>query len=108
MMKTYQMMGVDHLPAARRAPCHLPPDMGSTEPAQVAPIKPGAPTRRHSCQQLGICQCDGFECVDTTDDQPITAPHDGAMYWGVVIFVATLTCGVVGGVAGVLYSTFGG
>lgn len=114
MMKAYQMQGVEQT-TTTRAGNHLPPDVQFCMPAQVAPIKSSQPSRRHTCQQLGICQCNGPQCMDAESDLEgvaihhyLAEPYGDTLYWGVVIFIATLTCGVVGGIAGVLYSTFGG
>ena len=68
-------------------------------------------TRRHTCHQLGICQCEGLNCIDTESDHdagPIAQPYGDALYWAVVIFVSIWTCGVTGCIAGILYSYFGG
>lgn len=82
------------------------------EPAKVAPVRK---SKRRTCEELGICQCEGSVCTnglgargENPDD-----PDDGGVwfeiaYWGSNLLVAAMTTTVVFGVAGYLFSRFGG
>lgn len=56
-------------------------------------------TRHYTCAELGVCNCDGPDCLQQGDDNPAT-PIDHIAYWAAVLACSALTVGVLAGVAG--------
>ena len=87
MMKTYQMMGVDQ------------------SAARYVETKGN---RRHTCEQLGICQCEGLACqpghVCEGKPQPELTPMDRICYWLGVGMTGAATVFVFCGLTVWLYS----
>lgn len=89
MMKTYQMMGVDQSAARYIATQH---------------------DRRHTCEQLGICQCEGLAfhpghvCERKAEDAPTPSPIERISYWCAVVLLSVASAVVFSGATVYLYS----
>jgi hypothetical protein len=82
------------------------------EPAKVAQVQPG---KRRTCDELGVCQCDGPICTNGSGarGENLEDPDDSdvwfeVVYWGSHLLVGVMTITVVFGVAGYLVSRLGG
>ena len=89
MMKTYQMMGVDQ------------------SAARYVETKGN---RRHTCAQLGICQCEGFACQPghicerQAEDAPTPSPIERISYWCAVALLSVASAVVFSDATVYLYS----
>ena len=77
------------------------PMTGQCQQGHGCPVRT---TRRYTCNELGACNSAGPDCLesprhDDAFDMPQT-PWDQLVYWLAVLASATLTVGVLAGIAG--------
>lgn len=74
-------------------------------PAKVAPIARRKPTRIYTCDQLGVCHCQGDTgCVSSPPPSP-QMPLKERFFTGAI---AVTTLGALAGVAGYVWGLHGG
>lgn len=75
-------------------------DFGQCQQGHGCPVRT---TRHYTCAELGVCNCDGPDCLQKGDDD-IETPIERIAYWGVIVITSLLTVVSTAGASGYLYS----